>query len=134
MLPESSCHLVTLVDNFISWVQIVGFFESVFESQLDFHFRIGTVVLDPYFRPLEKRYNIRWFTQIKELFEVTQQPLKVHKNENFLLQLYYFFVSHAEIFCFCKKTFDWATIGEDMVIPLSLRLKRYCDEKSRVKS
>jgi hypothetical protein len=41
MLPEAICHLVILVDKCNSWVQNDGFFESVFESQLDFHFRIG---------------------------------------------------------------------------------------------
>jgi hypothetical protein len=57
------------------------------------------------------------------VFAVARQPLKVHKNKNYLLWLYYFFVSYAEILCFSKKTFDWATIWEDMVIPLSLRGK-----------
>ncbi len=54
--------------------------------------------------------------------------LKVHKNENFFgsdLSFYYFIVSYAQILRFCNKIFfDQATIGGDVIIPLSLRLSR----------
>ena len=38
--------------------------------------------------------------------------------------LYFFLVSLAKILRFCKKNFDSAIIGRDMIVPLILRLSR----------
>jgi hypothetical protein len=63
--------------------------------------------------------------------EVNNQHMlafKVHMIENFFWLrfciLYYFIVSYPQILRFCKKIFYQATIGEDTIIPLSLRLSR----------